>query len=595
MLDWRLEAWRTRTPFAKIAAEHSLIYRVEQIFLVHRETNRWLLHVAADPALAQNAKLQREIEEFVRDFFFASEEFGLEEFHIEEKRIWIAAGPQAYLAAVIAGNPPQELRRDLQDAIARVNAEQVDALWNFHGDTAPFAATAPQLVPLLTSAHRPVRELPRLSLPRIELPRFTLPRVRLPGLTTAWPIILGLLALLLVAGSFAIRSERRWRQFTTRLKAEPGILVARDEQHWFRRSNVVGLRDPLARDPSAIAEETKLNPARIRFEWKEYVAADAAIVLRRFYQRFGKVEGAQITLQHGQLQITGVVPNEWLEKVRREATQIAGISSVSAREATVAFDPGRALEQFKKRFAPPPTVNAVVANNTLVLAGRAPFEWVGRIRDEAQTIPGITAINGDALVVQFDSDLVRERFRERFGLPEGVQATVQGGRLILSGEAPHAWLDQVRRGAMQIPGVRVLDDRKIEDIDQREFHETKDRIDAAAVVFVLNRDTIPPDARAAITRVLDDVRRCLTAAQNMGVNAMLELRGYGDAVSSDAANAELSKRRAEAVRTFLIESGLDERKVIASGAGTPPPPGPGEKPGAGKFDRRVFFQVSIQP
>ncbi|HEV8197371.1 MAG TPA: hypothetical protein VGP87_12065, partial [Gemmatimonadales bacterium] len=45
-LKWRLEAWRTGTPYPQIVIKHSLVYRVEQVFLIHTETGLLLAHAA---------------------------------------------------------------------------------------------------------------------------------------------------------------------------------------------------------------------------------------------------------------------------------------------------------------------------------------------------------------------------------------------------------------------------------------------------------------------------------------------------------------------------------------------------------------------
>jgi hypothetical protein len=37
-IRWRIESWRTGVPFAQIVMRHALVYRVEQVFLVHAET-----------------------------------------------------------------------------------------------------------------------------------------------------------------------------------------------------------------------------------------------------------------------------------------------------------------------------------------------------------------------------------------------------------------------------------------------------------------------------------------------------------------------------------------------------------------------------
>ena len=46
-LQWRLEAARTGKPFAEIVLLHTLEYRVEQVFLIHRETGLLLQHAVS--------------------------------------------------------------------------------------------------------------------------------------------------------------------------------------------------------------------------------------------------------------------------------------------------------------------------------------------------------------------------------------------------------------------------------------------------------------------------------------------------------------------------------------------------------------------
>ncbi|HEX8280762.1 MAG TPA: OmpA family protein, partial [Chthoniobacterales bacterium] len=429
-----------------------------------------------------------------------------------------------------------------------------EALANFTGDTSPFEAAAPELTRCLRAEHRPMPELPRMRLPELPVPRLRMPRVSLPRVTVWWKPIAALLVVAIIVAVLVFRDARRWRAFVARLRSEPGILVTGAERRWLRSSRVSGLLDPAAKDPASIARELKLNPERIRFAWREYTADDPAILQRRL-----------------------------------------GLRPVKPQPRGAPADAARALAEFRDKFPLPPTVTAVVASDTLVLSGTAPYEWIGRVQEGATDIAGIAAINGDNLVVEFDPDRVLQRFREQFGVPQGVQASLRNGRLVLTGEAPHEWLDRVRRGAMRVPGVHMLDDRRVQDIDQRTFHAAKAAIEEAAVLFVLNRDSLPPDAAPVLTSVAEQARRCLEAATNMGVNVQLELRAYGDAVASEEENAALSRKRADVVRAFLASNGVAAEKLNGVALGTPAPPEPGEKPGAGKFDRRVFFRVSIQP
>ncbi|MDQ6655291.1 MAG: OmpA family protein, partial [Verrucomicrobiota bacterium] len=116
-LKWRFEALRTGRSFAEVVMLRSLVYRVEQLFLIHRETSMSLLHVSADLAETQDADMvagmASAIQDFARDSFKTGDNATLDEFRIGELQVWIARGRYAYLAAAVRGNPPRELRTTL--------------------------------------------------------------------------------------------------------------------------------------------------------------------------------------------------------------------------------------------------------------------------------------------------------------------------------------------------------------------------------------------------------------------------------------------------------------------------------------------------
>ncbi|HEV3410355.1 MAG TPA: OmpA family protein, partial [Chthoniobacterales bacterium] len=447
-------------------------------------------------------------------------------------------------------------------------------LETFFADPSAVDAARPLLESCLRSEYKP-----------IETRRHTRP----------W-LVLAIAAAVLIGGALsALPRYAHWRDFLRRLNSQPGIAVTSAEHNWLRRSRVAGLRDPLAADPAAIAREARLDPDRIHFEWKEYLAIDPVSVLRRLTHRIGHPPEANVTVENGIVQVSGRVPFEWLERLRREGPQVTGVRGVVERDITTTYDPTLALERFKAAFPLPETVTASVENETLVLAGSAPYEWIAPVREGAASIPGITGINGDNLIIDFDPALVFQRFQERFGLPETARASMQHGRLLLSGEAPHAWLRRVRHGALEVPGVRVLDDRNVEDIDQRTFQQAKGAVESTYVYFPPKQDNLTAEASAALSRLPDQIRRCFDAAQRMDVNVVLELRGYADALGREGGNVDLSRRRAEAVRNFLISAGLDGEKINSLGLGAPPPPEPGERPQPEQSSRRVAFRVAIQP
>jgi outer membrane protein OmpA-like peptidoglycan-associated protein len=575
-LKWRFEALRTGKSFAEIVMLRSLVFRVEQIFLIHRETSLSLLHVSADDATAQDsdmvAGMLSAIQDFARDSFHAGKDAALEEFRVGELQVWIAAGSHAYLAAVIRGNPPRELRTSLEQAIEGVHILKGSALANFEGDAVIFESVRPELEACLRAQYETEKKD--------------------DGPARVWFAWMGAAALLLFATLYAIRSEYRWHDFLRRLNAEPGIAVTHSNKGWLFASMVGGLRDPSSTDPAAVARDAKVNPDAVRFEWRDYLALDTESVVRHFTQRFGQPPGANFTLTSATLAIAGSVPYEWVTRVRQEATHLPGINAIDEKNLTLTYDPALVFNRFQEAFPPPPGVTAKVENGTLVLAGTAPYEWAAPVRTGATKIPGINAISEERLQVSFDPKLVLQRFVEKFGLPDSVNAVVQKDALVISGEASHAWITRVRPGATSVPGIKTLDDRSLIDLDQRTFQQSKSVIENAFVYFLVNKDNFATEGFAALSRLPDEIRRFLTAAKRLGIDTSIEIRGYADSVGSEASNVDLSRRRAEAVRDFLVSCGFEAGNFKPLGLGAPPKT---EKPLPEQSDRRVAFHIVTAP
>lgn len=381
-LKWRWEAMRTGRSFAEVVMLRSLVYRVEQLFLIHRETSLSLLHVTSDPALSKDsdmvAGMLSAIQDFARDSFATGEDSALEEFRVGELQVWIVPGRDAYLAAVIRGNPSLELRPTLQETIDTVHVLKGSALAQFEGDASVFEPLRPELESCLRAQYATTKKEGRS--------------------TRAWIVIMLIAAMAAAGLILALRKHSRWKDFLQRLKAQPGLVVTEAREGWFGRSEVNGLRDASAPDPAVIAREAKLDPKRIRFDWNDYLALDSASVKRRFEQRFTVPEQTRIAIDDGVLEVAGSVPYEWLDSVRHEATLIPGIKSVVDQDANVIYDPALARKRFEQQFRLPDTVNAVVANGILKLSGEASHRWLMRARAAAATLPGIKSLDDHALI-----------------------------------------------------------------------------------------------------------------------------------------------------------------------------------------------------
>jgi len=69
------------------------------------------------------------------------------------------------------------------------------------------------------------------------------------------------------------------------------------------------------------------------------------------------------------------------------------------------------------------------------------------------------------------------------------------------------------------------------------------------------------------TAALDDLTSVAHALASLDEGQQLAIESYTDSRGSAAANARLSKRRAEAVRVYLVEQGIAEERVVARGRG----------------------------
>jgi len=510
-LKWRFEALRTGKSFAEVVMLRSLVYRVEQLFLIHRETSLSLLHVTADPELTKDsdmvAGMLSAIQDFARDSFAVGEDSSLEEFRVGELQVWIAPGRSAYLAAVIRGNPSREFRTTLEETIDSIHVMKGSALAKFKGDASVFESLRPELESCLRAQYNTAKNDKRP--------------------TRAWGMIMAAAGVVIFGLVLAARSESKWKDFLGRLNAQPGLVVTEARKGWFSPSRVTGLRDASSIDPAALAREAKVDPARIRFSWKNYLALDPASVRRRFAQRFGVPKETGVTIKDG----------------------------------------------------------------VLTLAGPVPFEWLERVRHEATLLPGVTSIADGNTVIKYDQDLTRQRFEKQLGLPETASAAVANGVLTLSGEASHRWLTRVRAEAGKLPGIISVNDRAVIDLDQRAFQQSKSIIEHAFVYFLLNKDDIATEGFAALSRLPDELRRCETAAKRLDDSIVLEIDGYADSVGGVARNADLSQRRAKKVHDFLLSCGFDSSRLLAIGKGAPTKEASGDAAIPEQAERRVAFKV----
>jgi len=310
-LRWRIEGWRTGVPFAQVVIKHTLVYRVEQVFLVHAETGLLLAHVPeqrGDDANLVTGMLTA-IRDFVSDSFQSKDTGELRTFSVGDVCVLAEPGPQGYVAAVVRGQYSPALVTKLQETLETIHVRWHDALGTFDGDTAPFEGTRPLLDDCLETVLADDARTGRRGIARF-----------------AW--VLPVALLLLAIGLPVLRANQRWRRAVAAVDAEPGIVLVHSERNWGRWS-FSGLRDPLARDPAAVLAGLGVDTTTVDGRWEPFTSAEPPLVLARAGRVLAPPPTVALRLARDTLVAEGVASEPWIARAASIGPALPGVSFVA--------------------------------------------------------------------------------------------------------------------------------------------------------------------------------------------------------------------------------------------------------------------------
>lgn len=323
-LKWRFEAMRTGRSFTDVALLHSLVFRVEQVFLIHKKTGLPIGHAVAPAVATQDPSLVSgmlsAIQDFVRDSFHTEHNQGLNRMSVGDLDVWAEIGPYAILAAVIRGVPPHSLHDLMAETLENIHAEYAAQLQGFSGDTAPFANVNKQLSRCLESKSKEESQTRGYG----------------------YALAVGVLLLALIGGWSGWRwwQYHRWNKLVETLGGQPGLTIT-SFGHEHGRFVIRGLRDPLAPDPLQFVRDARLDPSQAEFHWGPYYALNDALVQQRAIAALAPPTGVSLSVTDGVLHLDGQLPAKWLNDVRSRALLIPGIRSLDLGRFTpeqMAFD-----------------------------------------------------------------------------------------------------------------------------------------------------------------------------------------------------------------------------------------------------------------
>src|SRR6185295_7841977 len=136
-IRWRIEARVTGRPFTQILLARSLLYSVEQVFLIHRKSGVLLMHLASKSAVVKDADMVSgmftAIQDFVSDSFSEGGQ-DLETIDVGRYKLWMTYGSKALLVGAVSGTAPVELKSVFRTALEGIHEKLFTELDTFKQD-----------------------------------------------------------------------------------------------------------------------------------------------------------------------------------------------------------------------------------------------------------------------------------------------------------------------------------------------------------------------------------------------------------------------------------------------------------------------------
>lgn len=324
-LGVRLKAWRTGIPYPELLLQKSLLYRVEHLYLIDRDSGLLIAENGAseDGLLDSDAvsAMFSAIQSFVQDSFSGDERDRLTDFKVGSHNVWIAHGPEAMLACVVFGNAPESLKNQLYDTLDMVHTNFATQLAEFSGDSGSMTGVEEYLVPMMQVQ---LRDQPANK-----------------GSLALGPklIYLGICALVLYWLYLAFDKHTKLATLNYHLDAAPGVVVTKS--YWQDdQITIEGLQDPDASLPLATLREHGISNDIMNLHMTPFRSLEVEMELRRFDAELNPPTTSQLQMRDGRVVLSGAAPLAWLLKHDARLRQLQvdkrlDISSLYADAASV--------------------------------------------------------------------------------------------------------------------------------------------------------------------------------------------------------------------------------------------------------------------
>lgn len=299
-LSWRFEAWRTGISYSEIVTSHTFKFKVEKVFLIHKETGILLNAASADGLIDENADIVSgmltAINDFVSDSFVEDNKKGnkvaaqeIQNIQMDNLTLVVNISPSAILVAVVKGKLTVSANQFLQQTLEEIQSIYGQALKDFGGDATPFERTNQQLTECLLNE------------------RFT-PKPKNNSRKNAIVAMFISFAIIFfgVYGYFLYTLEAT-KDLISSLDEKPGITIVSSEADGLFNVDVSILRDPNAMDVNEWLE-TQMN-SNIHISVTEFPVffSEQDVVAIRVNKVLNNFPNIHVSWQDDKVSFSGIV------------------------------------------------------------------------------------------------------------------------------------------------------------------------------------------------------------------------------------------------------------------------------------------------
>lgn len=558
-LKWRMESIRTGIPFAQIVMLHGLVYRVEQVFLIHRQTSLLLNHIGMEGSEHHNADLVSSmlsaIGDFVGDSFDMENHQPLGSIQVGDFSIWIEQGPDVILALAIRGDAPNSLRTEMQQTLEQCQQQFESELTGFTGDIKPFTSAHDLMQACMQSRYKQTNNKVSLS---------------------SWLTGIAVLILLLFWVLFSIYHGMLENEYVSRLDKEPGYVITR-VFHKNDRLVIKGLRDPLSRRAGDLLSLSALQPQQVDHRFEPYQSLKTEFVHRRLMKMLNPPPNVSVKVYNGLFVVGGFASEEWIRAINTSLPLVAGLSQVDTSHLRSQID--------LTSLAAPHTVELSlnVSTGHLIATGRADSNWRKQARASVSGLKGIRSYDDSR--VQETLDLAV------FNAPETVSLQLVKGVLRVSGQADNDWISTFKSRATNQQGIDSLNLEQLINSDEQQLDRHIQSLENLIIYFD-SATSFNFAAEDAIDRAITLTWNIIDRAKKLSHQIKITVRGHSDSIGQFQDNVSLSLERADYVAQNLFLTGINPKYILLKGLEAPVKV---ERTIAEqKLNRRVRFEVTVE-